>query len=387
VRIAVIGPLEFPGRQGGMTRHIEEVYARIAADGHDVTVFTRRALDGMEYRGMRVQKVPAIPSSPWDRVSYSALASTRAAVARFDVVHYHSYSNSGWCFIPRAAGAKVLMTVHRLEWQDEKWGRVGRAVLQANARVTHRVAGAFIAVSPEFEEYLRRVVPTGRTIVRIPNGVTMPDAIDGNAAEHVGLTPDGFLLAVSRLVPEKGLDVLLDALDLLASADTDTDADADADGVAGGEGAASLPVAVAGRARNPTAYSRDLEARATRARVPVHLLGVQPSEVLHGLYRSARAFVAPSRAEGNPLTVIEAMAHGACIVASDIPPHRELLGDAGVLVPVGDAPALAQALRRVSADAAAARAIGLRAQARLAAADEYQWDGVAARTAEVLASL
>ena len=370
MRIAVIGPLEFPGRQGGMTRHIEEVYARLAGDGHDVTVFTCRALEGSEYRGMRVRTVPAIPASPWDRVSYSALASTRAAAARFDVVHYHSYSNSGWCFVPRAAGAKVLMTVHRLEWLDEKWGAAGRAVLQANAWVTHRVAGAFIAVSPEFEEYLRGVVPRGRTIVRIPNGVTMPDEIDDHAAEHVGLAPDAFLLAVSRLVPEKGLDVLLDALELLGTDD-----------------AAPLPVAVAGRARNATAYSRDLETRAARSRVPVHLLGVQPSAVVHGLYGSARAFVAPSRAEGNPLTIIEAMAHGACIVASDIPPHRDLIGDAGVLVPVGDAAALAEALRWVSTDSAAAHAIGQRAQARLAVSDEYQWDGVAARTAEVLASL
>jgi len=373
VKIAVIGPLEFPGRQGGMTRHIEEVYARIASDGHDVTVFTRRAPEGAEYRGMRVQTVPAIPTSPWDRVSYSAVASTRAAATRCDVVHYHSYSNSGWCFIPRAAGAKVLMTVHRLEWLDEKWGAVGRAVLQANAAVTHRVASAFIAVSPEFEEYLRGVVPRGRPIVRIPNGVAMPDEIDDHAAEHVGLTPDGFLLAVSRLVPEKGLDVLLDALDRLAE-DGDDDA-------------TPIPVAVAGRARNPTQYSRDLEARAARSPVPVHLLGVQPSAVVHGLYQSARALVAPSRAEGNPLTVIEAMAHGACVVASDIPPHRELLGDAGVLVPVGDAAALADAVRWVSSDAAAARAFGRRAQARLAASDEYQWDGVAARTASVLASL
>jgi len=361
-----------------MTRHIEEVYARLASDGHDVTVFTHRALQGREYRGMRVQTVPAVPASPWDRMSYSALASTRAAAARYDVVHYHSYSNSGWCFLPRAAGAKVLMTVHRLEWLDEKWGAVGRAVLRANAWVTHRVASAFIAVSPEFEGYLRGVVAPGRPIVRIPNGVTMPGEIDDHAAEHVGLAPDGFLLAVSRLVPEKGLDVLLDALERLGR-------DGGGNGREGG--AAALPVAVAGRARNATPYSRDLEARAARSQVPVHLLGVQPAAVVHGLYGSARAFVAPSRAEGNPLTVIEAMAHGACIVASDIPPHRELLGDAGVLVPVGDAAALAEALRWVSTDAAAARAIGLRAQARLAASDEYQWDGVAARTAEVLASL
>ena len=131
-----------------MTRHIEEVYARLATDGHDVTVYTRRAPLGSDYRGLRVQTVPAVSASPWDRVSYSAVASTRAAAARFDVVHYHSYSNSGWCFVPRAAGAKVLMTVHRLEWLDEKWGGAGRAVLRANAWVTHRVAEAFIAVSP-----------------------------------------------------------------------------------------------------------------------------------------------------------------------------------------------------------------------------------------------
>src|SRR4029079_10398695 len=149
--------------------------ARVAADGHDVTIFTRRARRGREYRGMRVETVPPIPASPWDRMSYSALASTRGAAARYDVVHYHSYSNSGWCFIPRAAGAKVLMTVHRLEWLHEKGGAAGRAVLQANAWVTHRVANAFIAVSPEFEDYLRAVVPDGRTVVRIPNGVTMPD--------------------------------------------------------------------------------------------------------------------------------------------------------------------------------------------------------------------
>ena len=353
-----------------MTRHIEEVYARLAADGHEATVFTRRAPEGAEYRGLRVQAVPAIPASPWDRVSYSALASARAAAARFDVVHYHSYSNSGWCFVPRVAGAKVLMTVHRLEWRDEKWGGAGRAVLRANAWVTHRVANAFIAVSPEFEEYLRGVVPSGRPIVRIPNGVTMPDNIDDHAAEHVGLAPDRFLLAVSRLVPEKGLDVLLDALDLIADGSAD-----------------ALPVAIAGRARNPTPYSRDLEARAETARVPVRFLGVQPVEVVHGLYRNTRAFVAPSRAEGNPLTVIEAMAHGACVVASDIAPHRELLGDAGILVPVDDARALADALRRVEGDPDAARAFGRRARARLASSTEYQWDDVAARTAEVLATL
>jgi glycosyltransferase involved in cell wall biosynthesis len=368
VRIAVIGSLEFPGRQGGMTRHIEEVYARLADRGHDVTVYCRRALDGAEYRGLRVVTVPVIPRSPVDRFSYSALASLRAARDDVDVVHYHSYSNSGWSFVPRLRGRPVVMTVHRLEWLDEKWGPIGGGILRVNAWIAHRSAKAFIAVSREFEDYLRAHVPADRTVVRIPNGVTMPDTVDDDAPARFGLRPDGYLLAVSRLVPEKGLDVLVDALDLVAR-----------------DGAPlALPVAVAGQARQPTAFSEALARRADASPTPVRLLGVQPAPVVHGLYRGARALVAPSRAEGNPLTVIEAMAHGCCVVASDIPPHRELLGDTGILVPVGDARALAAALRHVAADPDAAHALGARARARIEGSDEYQWDGVAARTEAVL---
>jgi glycosyltransferase involved in cell wall biosynthesis len=370
VHIAVVGPLEFPGRQGGMSRHIEEVYARLAARGHDVTVYCRRALAGREHRGMRVHTVSVIPRSPLDRFSYSATASARAAASDADVVHYHSYSNSGWSFVPRLRGRTVVMTVHRLEWLDEKWGPVGGGILRANAWITHRSASAFIAVSTEFEDYVRAHVPSGRAVVRIPNGVTMPDEIDDDAPATFGYRRDGYLLAVSRLVPEKGLDVLVDALDLMAEEGEPLD----------------LPIAVAGQARQPTAFSEALAARADRAVTPVRLLGVQPAPVVHGLYRGARALVAPSRAEGNPLTVIEAMAHGMCVVASDIPPHRELLGDTGILVPAGDAAALASALRRVAAEPGLAHELGHGARARIDASDEYQWDGVAARTESVLAA-
>lgn len=352
-----------------MTRHIEEVYSRLAASGHDVTVLCRRAPEGPEYRGLHVRTVPAPSRSPFDRFVYGVLASVRAARGRFDVVHYHSYSNSGACFLPALAGRPVVMTVHRLEWLDEKWDRIGRAVLRVNAWVTHRAARAFVAVSPDFADFVRSRVRTSKPVVRIPNGVTVPDRVDPDAPEWFGLVADAYLLAVSRLVPEKGLDVCCDALDLLA-----------------GRGDELLPVAVAGRARTPTEYSDRLEARVGRTPGPMTLLGVQPAPVVHGLYLGARALVAPSRREGNPLTVIEAMAHGCCVVASDIPPHRELLGDTGILVPVDDAPALADALARVIADPDAARALGERARARIAAS-EYQWDDVAARTEAVLVSV
>jgi len=64
----------------------------------------------------------------------------------------------------------------------------------------------------------------------------------------------------------------------------------------------------------------------------------------------ADALIHPSLAEGMSNTLLEGMAHGVACIANDIPPNREVLGDgkAGILVPVGDVDALAQAMRRLA---------------------------------------
>ena len=98
--------------------------------------------------------------------------------------------------------------------------------------------------------------------------------------------------------------------------------------------------------------------------MPVRLLGMVPPETVEELYAGARVHLAPSFQEGQPLTVLEAMSHGCCIVASDIPAHVEVIGDAGVLYPVKDPAALADALRRVLADDDLRAAFGSRARAR-----------------------
>ena len=44
-----------------------------------------------------------------------------------DIVHFHSLTSAAPCFVPRLGRAKVVVTIHRLEWRDEKWGPIGRA--------------------------------------------------------------------------------------------------------------------------------------------------------------------------------------------------------------------------------------------------------------------
>ena len=130
LRVAVIGPLMMPNRQGGMSRHCEEIYARLAARGHHVSIYCSSRPQGASYRGMHLRKVLSLGVPGWDRLGYSLLATLMATFGRYDVVHYHSLANTGFCFFPRATKKHVVVTIHRIEWQDEKWGAVTRAFLR-----------------------------------------------------------------------------------------------------------------------------------------------------------------------------------------------------------------------------------------------------------------
>jgi glycosyltransferase involved in cell wall biosynthesis len=143
------------------------------------------------------------------------------------------------------------------------------------------------------------------------------------------------LLAVGSLVPRKGYDLLVAALDRLRD----------------------LPwrLAIAGdRERDPATAQKlaaDIAGRKLDGRIS--LLGAVGVEKLAALYAAADLFVLPSRFEGYGMVYAEAIAHGLPVVATragaipdTVPP------DAGVLVPPGDVDALAEALRRLIEDPA-----------------------------------
>ena len=138
------------------------------------------------------------------------------------------------------------------------------------------------------------------------------------------------------------------------------------------------------RGRDQRAFAQALEARVAAAGLSerVRFLGELPIEEVPRWYQRITIYAFTSRNEGFGLTLIEAMAAGAALVAARAGAAETVVdADTGVLVPPGDADALAAALEPLLRDPAGAAAMGVRARARVIR--EFSVDAEAARIAEV----
>lgn len=167
------------------------------------------------------------------------------------------------------------------------------------------------------------------------------------------------LLYVGRLSDIKGIDVLIDAMPYVL---------------------AKIPQAtltiVGGGEELPALRERAESAGVSAA---VRFEGAVPHERLTPFYRSADCFVFPSRSEGLGLTMLEAMACGCPVIASDLPAVRDAItsGENGILVPPDDPRAIAEQIHRLHADPP--YALRLARNARETAATKFDWEAAAER--------
>lgn len=365
LRIAMIGQRGVPATYGGVEHHVEELGARLAARGHEVTVYCRNGYAGGdhrdEYRGMRLRHLPTISSKHLDAIAHSGLATMAAVAAQHDVVHYHALGPGLAAPLPRVLSrAKIVLTVHGLDDERAKWSRAAQSVLRTAQWMSAHVPNATIAVSRALTDHY--AARHGRSAVYIPNGVT--PAVRGNPEplEQFGLEPDGYVLFVGRLVPEKAPDLLIRAFRRMHP---------------------SLKLVVAGGTSHTDGYVAEVQRLAAQDRRVV-LTGYAYGPLLEALYTHAAAFVLPSALEGLPLTLLEAASYGLPVVASDIAPHLEVLGGEGPgrrLFASGDELGLAGALDRALSDPTFERLGAARLRQRILG--RYSWDRAARATESV----
>lgn len=369
LRIAMVGQKGMPATYGGIERHVEELGARLVALGHEVTVYCRDSYDAMpmdQYRGVRLRRTRTIATKHFDAIAHAATATLAALKDKPDILHYHGIGPGLVAPLPRyLSRVRVVQTIHGLDNQRAKWGRLARAVLGAAHWCSGRVPDVRITVSRTLATHYQDRFGTDTRYV--PNGVGAQRSVPAQQiVSRFGLTEQGYLLLVGRLVPEKAADLLIRAFRRL-----DT----------------TLKLAVVGGSSFSDEYVRVLrEAAGDDPRVV--FTGFAYGDLLAELYTNAAGFVQPSRLEGLPLTLLEACAYGLPVVASDIPPHVELLGsdDAGRrLFRDGDEDDLVAALTRLLAQPRTERLAATLHGGRLRA--QYSWDTAAREVEQVYLSV
>lgn len=207
-------------------------------------------------------------------------------------------------------------------------------------RWLHRYCRYVIGNSPSVVDHLARKAKIPARGLRLIRGGIDPGPLRRRPAVEraaLGLPEEGpLVLWVGRLDPIKGLNILIDAFRSVTRR-------SDAHLILVGDG----PLRVR------------LASQVARARLGkrVHLLGARDD--VASLLHAADVFVLPSRTEGLPNALLEAMAAGCPVVATDVPGCRDLVEHevTGLLVPYGDTDALAAALVRLLAERAFAAAL------------------------------
>ena len=331
MEIHVTGLRGIPGVMGGVESHCQEILPRIKAQNldFDIAVLCRSPYvenDRREYRNLRLIPLPAPKLRSLEAIVATFIAILYAFVSRARAIHIHAIGPSLLAPLARILGLKVIVTHHGADYERAKWGSFAKLVLRLGERSSLIWAHKVIAVSPSIARDLKRLFPSqAHKVVYIPNGAPQFPT-GGERSETVlhrlGVEKGNFILAVGRLVPEKGLHDLIDAFE------------------ARKEGPARK-LLIAGGADHGSPYARKLLDRASDN---VIFAGVQSHDALKTLYDHCALFVLPSYHEGLPISALEAASCSAPMVLSDIPANRDLGFDEAHYFPAGDVMRLAEIL-------------------------------------------
>jgi phosphatidylinositol alpha-mannosyltransferase len=343
LRIAVVCPyaMDVPG---GVQSHAHGLAAHLRACGAAVNLFApgRSSPQGAEFRSIGApQAFPDNGSVTRTVIAPWSLARMARRLRRgYDIVHVHEPMLPPCLTAIAATDAPVVATFH-MSASDARWYRRFRPVVR---RAWRRIDAA-VAVSPLARDVAASVLPGDYRIV--PNAIETHAA--GRPSENGNRLPR--LLFVGRADPRKGLDVLLEAFRRM-----------------------SVPARLDLAGPDPT----------VTADPGVHAHGHVSELRLRALLEAADVVCVPSlRAESFGIVIVEAMAAGTAVVASDLDGYAGVLpDDCGRLVPAGDPGALAGELDALISSPASLRRMGEAGRRRARA---YDWDAVLPRILEVYA--
>jgi glycosyltransferase involved in cell wall biosynthesis len=358
VRIAVLGTRGIPAAYGGFETFAEELSARLAARGHDVTVYARPSRAGPRagiHRGARVRLLPTIPTKYFDTVVHTLLSALDAAARRYDAVLVCNGVNALVCRLPRLLGAetRIVLNVDGLERNRRKWNAAGRLVYALSERLSCVLPDAVVTDARAIQRYYEERYGAASSF--IPYGSDLPAPRGRAELERLDLSPGSYVLYVSRFEPENNPDAVVRGFAGFAS---------------------DLRLVLVGSAPYADAFIEKVRSLAS-GDARVVMPGAVYGEGYRELLAHAAAYVHATEVGGTHPALVEAMGFGRPLLVNDTPENREAAGPDALYFSAAEPPTLTKALSRLFSDPNERERLGAAARSRALAL--YRWDDVADR--------
>lgn len=332
MKVGILCPFYREGAIGGVETVIRTLLERLPERGFSPSLVPFHLEQGLDYNNPAF--APLLQAK-------SIAASLSRRTKEFDIINSHQ----PFVTLPFALRKKTVMSVH--VHSGDLHGNGGgfhpmRWAARNGIRLAEFASGAASREVTAVSEYLKLKLAT-ESRIRMKKISVIYNGVDNEAIGRAADCESPFegdslnILCVGRVFRQKGFDSVLRTLN------------------SGWLGKAHLHIA---GPLEDTEYIRKMKEYAAKNGLTgrFHLLGAVPEGKKYALMRHADVVALPSRFEGLSVVAIEALACSSAIIASDIPPLREALGDAAMYFTPGDERAIAEAARRVLSGSAAATA-------------------------------
>ncbi len=352
---------------GGIETHVYTLSRYLVKKGHDVTVFTSKLPKTQNYEmidGIKVHRFRNIWSPLNNQVVPGIFFRLLKKAEEFDLIHVHGhlqFTSNVAALNKKIGGRPLVMTSHgTVEYEDWR-GIINRVYNASVGKLTVKSADKIIALTSRQAKIIEKMGARKEDITIIPNGVDL-ERVKLSAGKNTfkskyGLSEKKIILYVGGLIPRKGLNYLIESM-------KDVNGDV-------------ALVIVGGELSSHKGVKDNLENLVKSEKLQnVVFTGNLTGQGLEDAYASADVFVLPSLAEGLAIALLEAMAYGIPVVATDIPGNSGIIQDNqnGVLVEPKNPSRLAEKINYILGNQGERERLGK--NARTCIEMEYSWGGI-----------
>jgi glycosyltransferase involved in cell wall biosynthesis len=306
VRLAILGSGGYPSTYGGFETFVRHFAPYAGNKGHEVAVYfrydKRRFLWKVtEAEGVFQHLTPGTRSQSSSTLTYGITSSIDALFRQFDVILVVNVPNGFFLPIIRASGAVTVVNVDAIGWERGKWSSLCKRTFRLGTRATAKFGDELIADSDAIWHIWQQQFIRDTQFLPFGAKVLAPRSLE--RIEKLGLSENGYLLDVARLVPENNIDLIVSGFE---ASDT------------------NLPLVIVGSGQIDAALEARLRNLESLGRV-LRLGHVSDQELLLDLWSHTSLYLHGHSVGGTNPALLQALGDGSPTLALYTPFNREVL--------------------------------------------------------------